>query len=56
MSMDVLKTAYCMSMHSFTLITILSVRVLYPAVIIHTVCNAWFDPQALVLTAAKKKK
>ena len=36
-------------------ITILSVLVLYPAVFTHTVCNMWFDSQALVLTAAKKK-
>ena len=37
-------------------ITILSVLVVYPAVFIHTVCNVWFDPQALVLTAANKEK
>jgi len=56
MNMDVLKTAYRTSMLSFTLITILFVLVLYPAVFINTVCNAWFDPQALVLTACSQKR
>jgi len=59
MNLDVLKTATLLTVTSvytqFT-ITILFVLVLYPAVFIHTVCNAWFDSQALVLTAAKKKK
>ena len=62
MNLDVLKTAPLLTVTSvntqlsFTLITILSVLVLYPAVFIHTVCSVWFDPQALVLTAAKKGK
>ena len=43
-----------LSLLSVILIAILSMLVLYPAVFIYTVCHVWFDPQALVLTAAKK--
>jgi len=42
MNLDVLKTVTLLtvlSIHSFTLITILFVLVLYPTVFIHTVCN-----------------
>ena len=51
-----LLTVTLLSILNFSLITILFVLVLYPAVFIHTVCNMCFDSQALVLTAAKKKK